>query len=99
MGPHPRRVAVLDGEVEVAYEALVAGALRTGYRNVQLRNVEKGTPIRGCTLLLHIQRASAPHDWVDDHSSLRAKIDKQVREPSHVPLDPISSDLLPPPPI
>jgi hypothetical protein len=71
------RVAVLDGEVEVAYEVVVAGAVRDGYRCLPLREPASGTLIDGCTLLLHVERASAPHAWIDDHDQLRETIARQ----------------------
>lgn len=73
------RVAVLHaGEVELAYEAVVAGALRTGYRCLPLREPASGSLIDGCALLMHIERSAAPQAWVADHDELRETIGSQA---------------------
>jgi len=54
------RVCVHDGEAVVAYEAVVLGALRAGYRCLLLRS-SNGTPIRLCALLLHIKESVEPN--------------------------------------
>ena len=71
------RVALLDGETEVAYEAVVVGVLRHGYRCIPLRDPTSGSFIDGCALLVHIERSSAPSAWVDDHEELRKTIARQ----------------------
>ena len=73
------RVAVQYGtDLELAYEAVVIGALRSGYRCLPLRETASGSLIEGCTLLLHIDRGTAPRDWVADHDELRQTICRQA---------------------
>ena len=74
------RVGVQDGESEVAYEAMVMGALRPGYRCVPLRVPATGCLIQGCVLLVRISIDSAPSAWIDDHDTLRRKILKQQED-------------------
>ena len=57
------RVSVSDGRKEVAYENVVLGRLRCGYRILQLRHPRFGTRIELCYLLLHIQRDKVPNEW------------------------------------
>ena len=52
------RVAVTDADscgLEVAYETVVLGRLRSGYRVLQLRSSSFGTRIELCVLFLHIR--------------------------------------------
>ena len=71
------RLAVLDGETELAYEALVVGAMRSGYRCIPMRHPASGSPIDGCALLVHVSRSRAPSAWIDDHEELRETIARQ----------------------
>ena len=74
------RVGVQDGESEVAYEAMVIGALRPGYRCVPLRVPATGRLIQGCALLVRISIDAAPSEWIDNHDTLRKKIIRQQQE-------------------
>ena len=56
------RLAVLDGEDELAYETAVLGRLRRGYRVFQLRS-DLGTRIELCYLLVKISFGSEPNQW------------------------------------
>ena len=58
------RACVHDGETVVAYEAVVLGALRPGYRSLSLRS-RLGTQIRLCSLLVHIERGEEPNMWAE----------------------------------
>lgn len=44
----------------LAYEAALVGALRPGYRAVQLRCPNGGSPIESCTLLVHVVMTPLP---------------------------------------
>ena len=46
------RIAIMDGDTEVAYETAVVGALRKGYRCFQLRDPRTGSRIAMCSLLV-----------------------------------------------
>lgn len=73
------RVAVLYGnDHELAYEAVVAGALRPGYRSLTLREPSSGSTIDGCALLVHVERRTAPAHWIADRDELREKIQQQA---------------------
>jgi len=54
------RVSVWDDGQLVAYETVVLGVLRSGYRNLQLRD-QMGTRIELCHLLLHIDLGTEAH--------------------------------------
>ena len=54
------RVGVWDRGALVAYDTLVLGALRAGYRCVQLRDARHGTRIELCALLVHIDVGDEP---------------------------------------
>ena len=57
------RVSVTDRGEEVAYEAAVLDGIRSGYRTLQLREVESGTAIELCSLFVHVDLGTHPHDW------------------------------------
>ena len=54
------RFTVSDRGRLVAYETVVLGALRSGYRNLQLRD-QLGTPIELCHLMVHIGLGTEDH--------------------------------------
>ena len=56
------KLSVNDGDTEVAYECIVLGVLRPGYRCVQLRS-KLGTKIEMCFLMLHITIGERPNPW------------------------------------
>lgn len=57
------KVIVLDGDAEIAYEVVVIGLLRPGYRCLQLRS-KFGTPIDLCYVMLHISIEECENPWV-----------------------------------
>lgn len=69
------RVSVHDGDALVAYEAVVLGALRPGYRCLPLRS-RQGTPISLCSLLLHIETGEEPNMWAEARA-LRSALDER----------------------
>uniref|UniRef100_A0A7S4BXU9 PI-PLC Y-box domain-containing protein n=1 Tax=Chrysotila carterae TaxID=13221 RepID=A0A7S4BXU9_CHRCT len=62
------RVAVVDEEAgqEVAYDTVVLGAVREGYRVIHLRSM-LGTRIESCYLLVHIAFSTQVNAWVGEH--------------------------------
>lgn len=56
------RISVTDGGQEVAYESVVLGRLRPGYRIFQMRG-SLGTRIELCYLLVRISFGSEPNKW------------------------------------
>lgn len=56
------RVAVSDGGQEVAYETVVLGRLRRGYRVLHLRSM-LGTRIELCFLFVRISCGTVPNQW------------------------------------
>ena len=56
------RVAVFDGEQEVAYETAVLGRLKGGYRVLLLRG-QLGTRIELCQLFVRISFGAVAHEW------------------------------------
>uniref|UniRef100_A0A7S4BY56 PI-PLC Y-box domain-containing protein n=1 Tax=Chrysotila carterae TaxID=13221 RepID=A0A7S4BY56_CHRCT len=63
------RVAVVDDEEagqEVAYDTVVLGAVREGYRVIHLRSM-LGTRIESCYLLVHIAFSTQVNAWVGEH--------------------------------
>jgi hypothetical protein len=62
------KIAVMDGDVEVAYETVVLGILRPGYRCLQLRSTQFGTRIRLAALFLQIEMGQVPNG---PHAQLR----------------------------
>lgn len=52
------RVSVIDRDQEAAYDTLMLGALRPGYRCIELRS-KSGTKIELCTLFVHIALSEA----------------------------------------
>ena len=69
------RVAVIDGSdgAEVAYEAVVFGSLRPGYRSIPLRS-RLGTYIEGCALLVHLDLTVEENHWEYDVSRMRSRL-------------------------
>mmetsp|Transcript_42418 Transcript_42418/g.124226 ORF Transcript_42418/g.124226 Transcript_42418/m.124226 type:complete len:771 (+) Transcript_42418:1-2313(+) len=59
------RISVTDGGQEIAYESVVLGRLRHGYRIFQLRSL-LGTRIELCFLLVRIHFGSEANLWVRD---------------------------------
>ena len=57
------RISVQDAGQEVAYESVVMGKLRTGYRVVRLRSLPLGTRIDLCYVFVHITLTSQPNHW------------------------------------
>jgi len=72
------RVSVHDGETLVAYEALVLGVLRPGYRCIQLRS-RCGTPIHLCSLLVHIEAGEEPNCWAEARALRSALAEREAR--------------------
>jgi hypothetical protein len=72
------RFGVFDNDDEVAYEAVIVGAMRTGYRCLQLREPTSGTLIDGCSLLLHVEYTTTPRAWVDDPKLLSETVVHQA---------------------
>jgi hypothetical protein len=71
------KVAVMDGELEVAYEMVVLDTLRGGYRCLSLRS-PVGTRIRLCSLLLHISQVEEPNTM--SHAACAEALACQVAE-------------------
>jgi hypothetical protein len=69
------RLVVLDGEHKATYEAVVLGALRPGYRCLQLRS-RHGTYIELCHLLVHVSIGHVPNEWTSTHE-LREQVLRQ----------------------
>ena len=46
---------------------------------LQLRHTSTGSPIRGCSALVHVSRGVAPHAWVESHQTLCQRLDEQGR--------------------
>ena len=59
------RISVTDSGQEIAYESVVLGRLRHGYRIFQLRSL-LGTRIELCFLFVRIHFGSEPNLWVRD---------------------------------
>jgi len=72
------RLAVIDAEQEVAYETAVLGALRPGFRCVQLRS-KLGTRIEMCYAFVHIECGVAPNAWLE-MPTLRRRLHEQALE-------------------
>eukprot|EP00965_Chrysotila_dentata_P041580 1378673-Pleurochrysis_carterae.AAC.2 len=66
------RVAVFDEEFgqEVAYDTVVLGAVREGYRVIHLRSM-RGTRIESCYLLVHISGSTQVNAWVGEQELVR----------------------------
>ena len=79
------RVAVIESEgiKEVAYETVVLGRLRPGYRVLQLRN-RFGTRIEHCFLFVKISRGQLAHTWASA-DDLRCEVSEMRRK---LPIDP-----------
>ena len=71
------KVAVMDSDVEVAYETVVLGILRPGYRCLQLRSTQFGTRIRLAGLFLHIDMGDVPNGPHAQLRELRKQLDAQ----------------------
>lgn len=56
------RVAVLEGDKDVAYETCLLSSLRSGYRVLHLRSL-LGTRIEGCVLFVQISRGVEPNSF------------------------------------
>ena len=56
------RLSVSDGDTEVAYECVLVGVLRPGYRCIPLRS-KLGTRIELCYLVVHISLCEIPNPW------------------------------------
>ena len=56
------RVAVLEGEKDVAYETCLLSSLRSGYRVLHLRSLF-GTRLEGCVLFVQISRGVEPNSF------------------------------------
>jgi len=56
------RISVTDGGVTVAYESVILGRLRRGYRVLRMRS-PVGTRIELCYLLVKVGFGSEPHLW------------------------------------
>lgn len=69
------RVSVHDGETLVAYETVILGTLRPGYRCLALRS-RLGTPISLCSLLLHIEAGEESNMWAEARA-LRAALNER----------------------
>eukprot|EP00965_Chrysotila_dentata_P257070 6212760-Pleurochrysis_carterae.AAC.1 len=61
------RIAVVDDDFdrEVAYETVVLGVLREGYRVFHLRNMQ-GTRIESCSLLVQVSFGAQVNAWVGE---------------------------------
>jgi len=57
------RISVQDAGQEVAYDTVVMGRLRTGYRVVRLRSLPLGTRIDLCYVFVHISLTSQINHW------------------------------------
>jgi len=57
------RVGVLEGQVERAYETMVLGRLRRGYRVIKLRG-SLGTRIELCHLFVHVSFGTEVNVWM-----------------------------------
>ena len=79
------RIGVLDGELEVAHATVLLGALRSGYRSIQLRS-RQGTLIELCHLLVHVAEGTEPNLWSsadelrNQLSSQQALIEEQAAQ-------------------
>ena len=56
------RVAVLEGDKDVAYETCLLSSLRSGYRVLHLRSL-LGTRLEGCVLFVQISRGVEPNSF------------------------------------
>jgi hypothetical protein len=72
------RVSVHDGEALLAYEAVVLGTLRPGYRCLPLRS-RQGTSISLCSLLLHIEAGEEPNMWAEARALRTALEEREER--------------------
>jgi len=78
------RVSVADGKHEVAYETVVLGRLRHGYRVLTLRHVATGTRIELAYLFVRLSFGSVPNLWptarqLNLHSSLAEARNEEQR--------------------
>lgn len=74
------RVSVLDREVgELAFETVVLGVLRQGYRCLELRSLD-GSRIELCTLLVHVEVGS----YTPTVPSIRSGSSREAPRPSQL---------------
>jgi len=79
------RIAVMDGDHEVANATAVLGVMRPGYRSIQLRS-RQGTLIELCHLLVHIELGSESNAWTSTEElrkqlhSQQVLLDRQAAE-------------------
>ena len=74
------RVAIKDGGPEVAYESMVLGRLRDGFRVLQLRSM-LGTRIELAFLFVEISHHSCANSWPTSRQ-VRQTAQKRVHEPA-----------------
>ena len=80
------RVAVLESDEEnasvdaeeVAFDTVVLGRMRPGYRTLHLRS-RRGTRIEMCHLFVHISHGNEPHKW-PSASELREEVETRRSE-------------------
>ena len=71
------RVVVMDGDHEAAYETMLLGAMRPGYRSMQLRS-RNGTQIELCQLLVHVAIGTEPNAWTAGHELRKQMLTQQA---------------------
>ena len=73
------RVGVTEGRKEVAYESVMLGRLRPGYRVLQLRSSATGTRIELCCVLIRISFGVEPNLQVTARLHERKMSDQRRR--------------------
>lgn len=67
------RVAVLEGDKDVAYETCLLSSLRSGYRVLHLRSL-LGTRLEGCVLFVRISRGVEPNSFSIAGEEIQAQL-------------------------
>ena len=86
------RVAVLEGDKDVAYETCRLSSLRPGYRVLHLRSL-LGTRIEACVLFVRISHGDEPNRFTRSSRSLKDCELVQVRHADSAEASPASPEL------